>query len=106
MLNPEEKKTATELLGLGFSDAAISRQLDCDYQQINSFRKKLDISKEMVFENRHQHWVKLLKDGKTPKDIAQMYGMTERSVRVTLHHKLDNFSFVEIKHSKSNPARV
>lgn len=99
MLDNKVQAKATQLFKLGHSDAFVARELESDYQQINKFRKQLSISKEMVFEYRHKHWVALLKQGKSTQEIADQYGMTERSVRVTLWDKKKDFSFVKLRHA-------
>jgi len=97
MLSKEVQTKATQLFKLGYSDAFVARELDSQYQQINKFRGQLNITKEMVFEYRHKHWIALLKQGKSTQEIADQYGMTERSVRVTLWDKKKDFSFVKLR---------
>lgn len=97
MLTTVQKAQIRKGFAIGFSDTHIARVVpDVNHMQVYNYRHKLGIPTEEIVKKRYDIWTRLIYEGLDISQIAEIYNVTEQSVKVLLW-KNRNFSFVEAK---------
>lgn len=103
MLTTEQKKLIQKGLNIGLSDVHIARVVKgVNHMQVYNFRHKLNISAQQVVNNRYDVWAHLIYKGMSIRQISEIYGVTEQSVKVLLW-KNREISLVEAKACAPKP---
>lgn len=103
MLTTEQKKLIQKGFNIGLSDVHIARVVKgVNHMQVYNFRHKLKISAQQVVDNRYDVWAHLIYKGMSIKQISEIYGVTEQSVKVLLW-KNREISLVEAKACAPKP---
>ena len=97
MLRHDQKAAIRQGFDVGFSDALIARSVaDINPMQVYGYRHKLKIPTEEIVNRRYDIWTALIYQGVDIDQIAEMYEVTEQSIKVLLW-KNRNISLVEAK---------
>ena len=80
----------------GLSDSMISKKLRLDLERVKTAREDCGISRAMVTQNRYDTWIRLIGEEIPLTEIAKLYGVNVKTIRLTLANKRE-FSFREFK---------
>lgn len=80
----------------GLTDPMISKKLRLDLERIKSARKASGISQSMITQNRYDTWIRLIWEEIPLTEIAKLYDVSVKTIRLTLANKR-GFSFREFK---------
>ena len=82
---------------MGFSDTRIARSVEgINHMQVFNYRHKLKIPTSDIVNRRYDIWTQLIYKGVSIGQIARMYDVTEKSIKVLLWKNRD-ISLVEAK---------
>jgi len=97
MLRTEQKAAIRQGFEMGFSDTRIARSVeDVNHMQVYNYRHKLKIPTSDIVNRRYDIWTELIYKGVSIAQIAKMYDVTEKSIKVLLWKNRD-ISLVEAK---------
>jgi len=97
MLRTEQKAAIRQGFEMGFSDTRIARSVeDVNHMQVFNYRHKLKIPTSDIVNRRYDIWTQLIYKGVSIGQIAKMYDVTEKSIKVLLWKNRD-ISLVEAK---------
>lgn len=97
MLTTDQQAQIRKGFDIGFSDTHIARVVPgVNHMQVYNYRHKLKISAESIVNKRYDIWTHLIYRGMSISQIAQIYEVTEQSIKVLLW-KNRNISLVEAK---------
>jgi hypothetical protein len=97
MLRTEQKAAIRQGFEMGFSDTRIARSVpDVNHMQVFNYRHKLKIPTNTIVNRRYDIWTELIYKGVSIGQIAKMYDVTEKSIKVLLWKNRD-ISLVEAK---------
>lgn len=97
MLTKEQKKQIRKGFAIGFSDKLIARSLgDVNHMQVYNYRHKFGIDRKNIINARYDVWTNLVYKGVSIAQIAAIYEVTERSIKVQLWSKR-NISLMDAK---------
>jgi superfamily I DNA and RNA helicase len=102
MLTEWQKKQMQKGFNIGFTDTLIAKSIPgINHMQVYNFRNKLGISSATIVNTRYDVWVKLIYRGASIARIAELYEVTERSLKVLLW-KHRNISLIDAKSTMHN----
>lgn len=85
MLTKEQQKQVKRGFDIGFSDTHIARAIGgINQMQVYHYRHKFGISSQIIVNRRYDVWTHLIYNGVSIDEIARLYEVTERSIRVLL----------------------
>jgi len=97
MLRTEQKAAIRQGFEMGFSDTRIARSVEgINHMQVFNYRHKLKIPTIDIVNRRYDIWTQLIYKGVSIGQIARMYDVTEKSIKVLLWKNRD-ISLVEAK---------
>jgi len=97
MLRTEQKAAIRQGFEMGFSDTRIARSVEgINHMQVFNYRHKLKIPTSDIVNRRYDIWTQLIYKGVSIGQIARMYDVTEKSIKVLLWKNRD-ISLVEAK---------
>ncbi|WP_371765580.1 hypothetical protein [Massilia sp.] len=97
MLRTDQKAAIRQGFEMGFSDTRIARSVpDVNHMQVYNYRHKLKIPTGDIVNRRYDIWTELIYKGVSIGQIAKMYDVTEKSIKVLLWKNRD-ISLVEAK---------
>lgn len=97
MLTKDQKKQIEKGFDIGFSDTHIARVVaGVNHMQVYNYRHKLKISSEAIVNKRYDVWVHLIHHGMGIPKVAEIYEVTEQSIKVLLW-KNRSISLVEVR---------
>lgn len=97
MLRTDQKAAIRQGFDMGFSDTRIARSVpDVNHMQVYNYRHKLKIPTNAIVNRRYDIWTELIYKGVSIGQIARMYDVTEKSIKVLLWKNRD-ISLVEAK---------
>lgn len=99
MSKNEHHAAVVKYCKLGFTDVAIANFLGLKQLQVFTIRtRQANISSKQVVQNRYDTWEKLIDQGKSVEEVAQIYKVKEKTVRMAMWDR--DRSFVEIRHAQ------
>ncbi|MFC5510410.1 hypothetical protein ACFPOU_04610 [Massilia jejuensis] len=97
MLRTDQKAAIRQGFEMGFSDTRIARSVEgINHMQVFNYRHKLKIPTSDIVNRRYDIWTQLIYKGVSIGQIARMYDVTEKSIKVLLWKNRD-ISLVEAK---------
>jgi hypothetical protein len=84
----------------GLSDKIIAKKLRLDLDRARAARVACGITRAMVTQNRYDTWIRLIGEEIPLTEIARLYAVNVKTIRLTLANKRD-FSFREFKKKRA-----
>lgn len=99
-LTKNQKKKVSDALVRGVKDLVIAEVLKVSVDLVRDYRVSLGYTRTDITNTRYAYWKRMLNEGKSLEEIAELYGVKPNSVKLMLWHT-ERFSLVEAKKKRA-----